>query len=278
MKVVPSFVYLGVLLHWFLSAIAAGKDRDHYRIKGLWIHLRFIKQGPILTVLSNPGNCREYSRRCVPARRGAMGRFCFAFFSLGSTRILRVASRIRVETACRPAIGLAGTQRPGSTGDCACGTLHDAQRHGGLLALAISQRHYNRESSRSSDTWYGALLREIRAVWPRFSLISSSPVQWKDAPPVDSVDNTQVRDFRLRYGNRDGSTDRFPFFLCVPRSLGRTIFCTIFFYILVGTNSAGSMRMVETLIDLFSFQALSSALSHRSVPEHFGGYCVLWPV
>ena len=33
MKVVPSFVYLGVLLHWFLSAIAAGKDRDTTGLK-----------------------------------------------------------------------------------------------------------------------------------------------------------------------------------------------------------------------------------------------------
>ena len=69
-------------------------------------------------------------------------------------------------------------------------TLHDAQRHGGLLALAISQLHCNWESSRSSDTWYGdygLFLREIHAVCPRFSLISSSPVQWRGAPPVDSV-------------------------------------------------------------------------------------------
>ena len=67
-------------------------------------------------------------------------------------------------------------------------TLHDAQRHGGLLALAISQLHYNWESSRTSDTWYGLLLREIHTVWPRFKLTSSSPVQWSGAPPVDSVD------------------------------------------------------------------------------------------
>ena len=33
LKVVPSFVYLGVLLHWFLSAIAAGKDRDTTGLK-----------------------------------------------------------------------------------------------------------------------------------------------------------------------------------------------------------------------------------------------------
>ena len=41
---------------------------------------------------------------------------------------------------------------------------------------------------------------------------------------------------------RGGSTGRFPFFLCVPRSLGRAIFCTTFYYILAGTNSAGGVR------------------------------------
>ena len=54
--------------------------------------------------------------------------------------------------------------------------------------MAISQLHYNWESSRTSDTWYGLLLREIHTVWPRFKLTSSSPVQWSGAPPVDSID------------------------------------------------------------------------------------------
>ena len=84
--------------------------------------------------------------------------------------------------------------------------------------------------------------------------------------------------FRQRCGSRDGSTGRFPFFLCVPRSLGRTIYCTTFYYILAGTNSAGSMRMVETLIDLFFFSSAISCSKPSVVPEHFGGYCVLWPV
>ena len=54
-------------------------------------------------------------------------------------------------------------------------TLHDAQRHGGLLASGISQIHYSWEGSRNSYTWFGSILREIRGVRPRFSLISSSP-------------------------------------------------------------------------------------------------------
>ena len=70
-------------------------------------------------------------------------------------------------------------------------TLHDARRHGGLLALAIKQLHYNWESARAEDketTWYGLLNKEIRTVWPRFKLDSSSVIGWSGAPPPSPLD------------------------------------------------------------------------------------------
>ena len=67
-------------------------------------------------------------------------------------------------------------------------TLHDAQRHGGLLALAVSQFHFNWESDRNSITWFGQLLKEIHAVWPRFKLSCDSGISWTGAPPVDKVE------------------------------------------------------------------------------------------
>ena len=67
-------------------------------------------------------------------------------------------------------------------------TLHDAQRHGGLLALAGSQLHFNWESARDSITWYGQLLLEIHTVWPRFKLSCVSGISWTGAPPVDKVE------------------------------------------------------------------------------------------
>ena len=67
-------------------------------------------------------------------------------------------------------------------------TLHDAQRHGGLLALAVSQFHFNWESDRNSITWFGQLLEEIHAVWPRFKLSCGSDISWTGAPPVDKVE------------------------------------------------------------------------------------------
>ena len=70
-------------------------------------------------------------------------------------------------------------------------TLHDARRHGGLLALAIKQLHYNWESARAEDkatTWYGLLNKEVRTVWPRFMLDSSSVIGWSVAPPPSPFD------------------------------------------------------------------------------------------
>ena len=44
-------------------------------------------------------------------------------------------------------------------------TLHDARRHGGLLALAIRQLHFKWESARQEITWYGQFLNEVCKVW-----------------------------------------------------------------------------------------------------------------
>ena len=67
-------------------------------------------------------------------------------------------------------------------------TLHGAQRHGGLLALAVCQLHFNWESSRNSITWFGQLLQEIHAVWPRFKLSCASGISWTGVPPADKVE------------------------------------------------------------------------------------------
>ena len=67
-------------------------------------------------------------------------------------------------------------------------TLHDAQRHGGLLVLAVCQLHFNWESDQDSITWYGQILQEIHAVWPRFKLSCASGISWTGVPPADKVE------------------------------------------------------------------------------------------
>ena len=120
MKVVPSFVYLGVLLHWFLPAIAAEKDRDTTGLKAFGSSSASLNKAPFLPFHQTLEIAESTVGGAFLHGAELWGAFISLFFSRSPTRILRVASRVRVETACRPASGLAGTQRPGSTGDCAC--------------------------------------------------------------------------------------------------------------------------------------------------------------
>ena len=120
LKVVPSFVYLGVLLHWFLPAIAAEKDRDTTGLKAFGSSSASLNKAPFLPFHQTLEIAESTVGGAFLHGAELWGAFISLFFSRSPTRILRVASRVRVETACRPASGLAGTQRPGSTGDCAC--------------------------------------------------------------------------------------------------------------------------------------------------------------
>ena len=50
-----------------------------------------------------------------------------------------------------------------------------------------SPRH-PRIIARNSITWFGQLLKEIHAVWPRFKLSCDSGISWTGASPVDKVE------------------------------------------------------------------------------------------
>ena len=178
-------MHLGVLLHWLVSAIAVGKDRDTTGWKACGSIPASLNKAPFLRF------CRtlEIAESTVGGAFLHGAELSDSFVSLFSLSVPREFSGWILGFGSKPRadrllgwlelrdLAVQATAR-------AIRTLHDAQR---LLALAIAQLHYNWESSRSSGTRYGALLREIRKVWPRFPLISSSPVQWNGAPPVDSV-------------------------------------------------------------------------------------------
>ena len=169
-------MHLGVLLHWLVSAIAVGKDRDTTGWKACGSIPASLNKAPFL----------RFCRTLETAESTVGGAFLHgaelsdAFVSLFSLSVPREFSGRILGFGSKPrADRLLGWLELRDLAVQAIAravrTLHDAQRHGGLLASGISQIHYSWEGSRNSYTWFGSILREIRGVRPRFSLISSSP-------------------------------------------------------------------------------------------------------
>ena len=213
--VVPSFSYLGVMSHWQKSAVVAGEAREALGWKAfgsISASLESVPYLPFYRVLevaestvggaflhggelwgaftsslpsSLPREKKKRRKRILKGRRkkeekekGSLSRE-FAGWLLGFGS--RPCSERLIGWVELRDLAVQATAR-------AVRALHDAQRHGGLLALAISQLHFNWESSRNSITWFGQLLQEIHDVWPRFKLSCTSGISWTGAPPADKVE------------------------------------------------------------------------------------------
>ena len=178
-------MYLGVFFHWLSTAAAAATAREATGWKVFGSISESLRSVPFLL----------FFRTLEVAESTTGGAFlygaelCSAFISLRSPKPSLVGFFVsvpNVELADRLHgwiryydLNFQATAR-------AVRTLHAARRHGCLLALAIKQLHYNWESSRGAETWYGMFNKKIRAVWPRFKLDCSSEIGWSGAPPASS--------------------------------------------------------------------------------------------